>query len=214
VPLAPVIAAPPDPAGATSTAPDTGVAPPADGFERALAAQNASVGAQMPTVTLGQMVEYAASGALRGAPPVGAFDSLGPNAEVAVAAGRPASALSGAGTQVLGVAERYLGTPYLWGGTDPAKGLDCSGFVQQVFSDLGIRLPRVSIDQSRQGDAVASLAEARPGDLLFWGGTGSRPNHIGIYAGDGMMIHAPQAGDVVRYQEVSGTPHAIRRVIP
>lgn len=209
MPLAPVTAAPPEQAGATSAAPGTPAAPPADGFERALAAQ-------LPTVTLGQMVAYAASGTLRGAPPVGAFDSLGPASAMAAtpAPGRPASASSGAGAQVLGVAERYLGIPYLWGGTDPAKGLDCSGFVQQVFSDLGIRLPRVSIDQSRQGTPVASLAEARPGDLLFWGGTGSRPNHIGIYAGDGMMIHAPQAGDVVRYQEVSGTPNAIRRVIP
>ena len=56
--------------------------------------------------------------------------------------------------------------PYLWGGTDPAKGLDCSGFVQRSFRDIGVELPRVSADQARAGRPVASLAEARPGDLV------------------------------------------------
>ena len=129
------------------------------------------------------------------------------------AADRPASALTGPGAQVLSAGERYLGVPYKWGGTDPATGFDCSGFVQQVYADLGVRLPRVSIDQSREGVPVASLDEARPGDLVFWNGNGSRPNHIGIYAGEGRMLVAPSSGDVVRYQEISRTPHEIRRIV-
>ena len=60
-------------------------------------------------------------------------------------------------------ARRYLGIPYVWGGTDPAKGLDCSGLVQLVFRDLGYSLPRGAADQAKQGTPVARLADARPG---------------------------------------------------
>jgi cell wall-associated NlpC family hydrolase len=61
---------------------------------------------------------------------------------------------------------------------------------------------------------VAALAEARPGDLVYWNGKGGRPNHIRIYVGDGKMMHAPRSGDVVKYDSVrSAPPDAIRRVI-
>lgn len=124
-----------------------------------------------------------------------------------------AAADDGAGGRVIAAAGDYLGVPYRWGGTDPATGLDCSGFVQRVFADLGVSLPRVSADQSRAGQAVPSLAEARPGDLVYWRGRGGRPNHIGIYAGGGQMIHAPRTGDVVKVDSVrSAPPDAIRRV--
>ena len=76
------------------------------------------------------------------------------------------------GDQVVADARKYLGIPYVWGGTDPAKGLDCSGLVQRVYADLGIDLPRVSQDQARVGQAVPSLAQARPGDLSA---SGRRP---------------------------------------
>lgn len=115
------------------------------------------------------------------------------------------------GGDVVAAARRYLGVPYRWGGTDPRTGLDCSGFVQRVYRDLGIDLPRVSRDQARAGRPVASLAEARPGDLVAFG---SPVDHIGIYVGDGKMIVAPRSGEVVRVQEVYRTPTAIRRIIP
>ena len=126
------------------------------------------------------------------------------------------TALSGAtpgakGSQVIAAAEKYLGVPYVWGGTDPAKGLDCSGFVQRVYGDLGVELPRVSRDQARAGTPVASMDQALPGDLIAFG---SPVDHIGIYAGDGKMIVAPSRGDVVKYQDVYRTPTAIRRIIP
>ncbi|HVM19820.1 MAG TPA: transglycosylase SLT domain-containing protein [Egibacteraceae bacterium] len=117
---------------------------------------------------------------------------------------------AGGGVDVIAAAKRYLGVPYLWGGTDPNKGLDCSGFVQRVYADLGIDLPRVSRDQARAGTAVASLAQARPGDLIAFG---SPVDHIGIYVGDNKMIVAPRRGDVVKIQEVYRTPTAIRRII-
>jgi cell wall-associated NlpC family hydrolase len=114
------------------------------------------------------------------------------------------------GSDVVDVAQRYLGVPYVWGGDDPA-GFDCSGFVQYVFAQVGLDLPRVSSDQARVGQPVASLAEARPGDLVAFN---SPVDHIGIYAGNGMMVVAPHRGDVVKLQAVYEQPTAIRRVLP
>jgi hypothetical protein len=116
---------------------------------------------------------------------------------------------------VVAEAQKYLGVPYLWGGTDPAKGLDCSGFTQLVFGNLGIDLPRTSSQQATSGRAVASVAEARPGDLVFFDNSSSRAgvDHVGIYVGNGKMIAAPQAGESVKVQDV-GSPTVIRRVLP
>jgi hypothetical protein len=115
------------------------------------------------------------------------------------------------GDAIVAAARRYLGVPYVWGGTDPATGLDCSGFVQQVFGDLGIELPRVSRDQAQVGQPVGSLAEARPGDLLAFN---SPVSHVAIYLGDGKMIHAAGRGKDVRITDVYETPTAIRRLTP
>ncbi|RBY86067.1 NlpC/P60 family protein [Blastococcus sp. TF02A-26] len=127
----------------------------------------------------------------------------------------PGAGDGSAGAQVVAAASRYLGVPYAWGGTDPASGLDCSGLVQRVYKDLGIDLPRTSSQQATAGRPVASLAEARPGDLVFFDNSSSRAgiDHVGIYIGDGKMIAAPQAGEVVKVQSV-GDPSLIRRVLP
>ncbi|PRY49409.1 cell wall-associated NlpC family hydrolase [Geodermatophilus tzadiensis] len=128
----------------------------------------------------------------------------------------PASAAgSGPEARVVAEASKYLGVPYAWGGTDPSVGLDCSGLVQLVYGGLGIDLPRTSSQQATAGTPVASLGEARPGDLVFFDNSPSRPgiDHVGIYVGDGKMIAAPQAGETVRVQDV-GTPTLIRRVLP
>ncbi|MBW8824807.1 MAG: transglycosylase SLT domain-containing protein [Acidobacteria bacterium] len=126
-----------------------------------------------------------------------------------------ANSLTGSGASVTGdavVADslKYMGVPYKWGGTDPATGLDCSGFVQRVYGDLGVDLPRVAADQAKTGDSVPSPAEAKPGDLVAFG---SPVDHIGIYVGDGKMIEAPHTGDVVKVADITGTPTAIRRVV-
>ncbi len=127
----------------------------------------------------------------------------------------PSSAGGGLESQVVAAAQRYLGVPYAWGGTDPSVGLDCSGLVQRVFADLGIDLPRTSSQQATAGTPVASLDEARPGDLVFFDNSSSRPgiDHVGIYVGDGKMIAAPQEGESVKVQDV-GDPTLIRRVLP
>lgn len=90
---------------------------------------------------------------------------------------------------VLKIAYNYLGVPYVWGGTTP-RGFDCSGFVQYVYAQRGIYLPRTTYEQVNVGRRV-SRSQLRPGDLCHF------PGHVGIYIGDGMMIHAPKPGDVV-----------------
>ena len=116
---------------------------------------------------------------------------------------------------VVSEAAKYLGVPYQWGGTDPSKGLDCSGLTQLVYKNLGIELPRTASQQATSGQAVASLADARPGDLVFFDYSSSRPgvDHVGIYVGNGKMIAAPQEGETVKVQDV-GNPTVIRRVLP
>ena len=118
------------------------------------------------------------------------------------------------GQQAVAQAETFLGVPYQWGGTDPATGVDCSGLVQDVYSRLGVDLPRTSQEQALVGTAVGSLAQAQPGDLVFYpgsDGTATAPGHVGIYIGNGQMIDAPHAGADVRVDPV-GTPTEIRRV--
>jgi cell wall-associated NlpC family hydrolase len=107
------------------------------------------------------------------------------------------------------IAQRYLGVPYVWGGESPS-GFDCSGLLQHVYGQLGVRLPRVAADQARAGQPVASLADARPGDLVAFG---EPVDHIGIYAGNNLMVVAPKTGDVVKVQEIYREPSAIRRVL-
>jgi soluble lytic murein transglycosylase-like protein len=119
------------------------------------------------------------------------------------------------GADVVAEAKKYLGVPYVWGGTSP-DGLDCSGLVQLVYKNLGIDLPRVSYQQAEAGTPVASMAEAQPGDLIAWDNS-SRNNgvdHIAIYIGDGKMIEAPRTGLDVRIIDVPSTPDVIRRVLP
>ena len=113
---------------------------------------------------------------------------------------------------VVAEARKYLGIPYVWGGTDPKTGLDCSGLVQLVYKNLGVDLPRVSYQQATEGRAVPNMAQARPGDLLAFGSPSV--NHIAIYIGGGKMIHAPRPGEQVEVSDVYATPVAIRRVLP
>lgn len=124
----------------------------------------------------------------------------------------PASASENA---VVAQAQKYIGVPYVWGGTDGSKGLDCSGLTQLVYKNLGIDLPRTASQQATAGRPVASIADARPGDLVFFDYSSARAgvDHVGVYVGGGKMIAAPQAGEAVKLQDV-GTPTVIRRILP
>jgi cell wall-associated NlpC family hydrolase len=114
------------------------------------------------------------------------------------------------GDDVVASAKKYLGTPYVFGSTDPSKGLDCSALVQRAYKDLGVQLPRLSYEQAEAGQPVASLAEAKPGDILAFD---SPVDHVGIYLGDNKMIAAPKPGDHVKIESVYEKPTHIRRVV-
>lgn len=106
---------------------------------------------------------------------------------------------------VLGAAESAVGVNYVWGGNSLARGVDCSGLVQQAFRAAGIAMPRVSNAQANVGQQIGSINEAQPGDLLSWDNS-SRNNgadHIAIYLGNGMMIEAPRRGAKVQVVPVS-----------
>jgi cell wall-associated NlpC family hydrolase len=100
----------------------------------------------------------------------------------------------------VGIAEQYLGVPYVWGGASPS-GFDCSGLVMYVYAQLGVSLPHYAGSQYSYPNAVhPSRSELQPGDLVFFAGLG----HVGIYIGGGQFIHAPHTGTVVSIDSLSG----------
>jgi peptidoglycan DL-endopeptidase CwlO len=99
---------------------------------------------------------------------------------------------------VVGIAMRYLGVPYRWGGASPS-GFDCSGLVMYVFAQIGVPLPHSSYAMFGMGTPV-SISQLQPGDLVFFSGA----SHMGIYIGGGQFIHAPHTGDVVKISSLSG----------
>jgi cell wall-associated NlpC family hydrolase len=118
---------------------------------------------------------------------------------------------------VLTFAVAQLGKPYLWGAQGP-ESYDCSGLVVASFAQLGLALPRVTYDQVNVGTPIYVATEVAPGDLLFFTGSdpgpAGAPGHVGIYLGSGVMVHAPQTGDVVKVSPVlwDGVV-AIRRIV-
>ncbi|WP_081737845.1 C40 family peptidase [Arthrobacter sp. H41] len=166
-----------------------------------------------PASPAGMFAEVlAATGAGRAPDPAALFGvppAVAPVAET----GTGSTAVSGAAAQVVEAAKKYQGVPYVWGGTDPASGLDCSGFVQRAYADIGIELPRVTWDQMNSGIKVDSLAEAQPGDLLFSLSGG----HVSMYLGGNQAIDAPQPGKTVAVRDLWETDAnltTIRRVVP
>ncbi|MDQ0372097.1 cell wall-associated NlpC family hydrolase [Cellulomonas humilata] len=98
------------------------------------------------------------------------------------------------GNAVLEIAARYVGTPYLSGGTTP-DGFDCSGFTSYVYAQLGITLPRTSSGQKAAG-TIVSRADAQPGDLIW------SPGHISIYAGGNEQIDSPRPGTTIQFRAI------------
>lgn len=98
-------------------------------------------------------------------------------------------------------AERFVGIPYRWGGDNVVEGMDCSGFVRAVYNLCGLSIPRTSRDQYRAGDAV-SRQDLQDGDLVFFGASADKINHVGIYVGGGKFVHAPRRGEEIRVTSV------------
>lgn len=96
--------------------------------------------------------------------------------------------------KLMSEAMRYLGTRYVWGGSDLVNGVDCSGFTQQLFAKVGIYLPRTAEQQSKVGTPVGRLDLLQPGDrLYFCDSNKTRINHTGIYIGNGYFIHSSRS---------------------
>jgi N-acetylmuramoyl-L-alanine amidase len=105
------------------------------------------------------------------------------------------------GQAVLEIAKRYLGLAYRYGGNSPSTGFDCSGFVKYVYGQMGVTLNRVAADQMKNGIAV-DFSQIQVGDIIGFYNSSGYISHVGIYAGNGMMIHSPQTGDVIKYESV------------
>lgn len=115
---------------------------------------------------------------------------------------------AGLGQQIANYGLQFVGNPYVYGGTSLTNGADCSGFVQSVYKNFGINLPRTSGEQGACGSAVASLAEAQPGDLIWYSG------HIGIYIGNGQIVHASSAKTGIKVSNANyRTILSIRRIV-
>jgi cell wall-associated NlpC family hydrolase len=114
------------------------------------------------------------------------------------------------GQQIVNFAENYLGYPYVWGGTSPDTGFDCSGFVKYVFAQMGYSLSRTAAQQTTNGYSVTDL---EVGDLVFFNGTYSSntaASHVGIYIGDNQFIHAASGG--IKITSLSEDYYAARYV--
>jgi cell wall-associated NlpC family hydrolase len=112
------------------------------------------------------------------------------------------------GAAPLRAALTKMNMPYVWGATGP-NSFDCSGLVQWAYQQVGVSLPRTTYDQVNVGSPV-SKANLQPGDLVF---SYADNHHVGIYAGDGKVLNAFDAGDVVRYSELSQIPFNTARRI-
>jgi cell wall-associated NlpC family hydrolase len=139
-----------------------------------------------------------------------------PASEAAVGSADMVPAMPGGiANQVLSLALSLTGRPYRNGGADPS-GFDCSGFVQYVFSRVGIGMPRTVADQFA---VTASVGASSAADLLFFQTTAPGPTHVAIALGDGRFVHAPSSRGVVRVERLDAAYWrerlvAIRRALP
>lgn len=112
------------------------------------------------------------------------------------------------GASIANYALKFVGNPYVYGGTSLTEGADCSGFVQSVFRNFGISLPRTSGEQAQCGTNIGGIGNARQGDLVCYSG------HIGIYIGNGQIVHASSAKTGIKVSNASYRPIlSVRRIV-
>lgn len=110
---------------------------------------------------------------------------------------------SNRGAAALAAAKSKVGTPYVWGATGPSS-FDCSGLTSWAFAQAGYTIPRMSQDQANAGTRISSQSALKPGDLVIFY---SDLHHVGFYAGNGQVLHAPKPGANVRYESINNMPY-------
>jgi cell wall-associated NlpC family hydrolase len=136
------------------------------------------------------------------AAPAGAIvdeSQRGPNAVVAASPTR--------GERAVKLAVEMVGTPYRWGGESPSSGFDCSGLVRWAYGRVGIELPHNSYALFGEGRRVRA-SRMEPGDILFFEGLG----HVGLYVGNGRMVHSPETGRTVEVVRLAATNYGARLI--
>jgi cell wall-associated NlpC family hydrolase len=132
-------------------------------------------------------------------PPGVQAETLAPPKPRQLASAHHLSASLRFGKKVVKYAKHLIGVPYVYGGSSPRSGFDCSGFVRYVYSHFGVSLPHSSYADLNRGRHVGRW-KLHPGDILFFDHAG----HVGIYVGKGHFIHAPHTGTVVRIETLAG----------
>lgn len=124
-----------------------------------------------------------------------------------------ANAAASRRSQVVNYALQFVGNRYVWGGTSLTNGVDCSGFTMQVMKKFGVSLPHYSGSQAKMGKKVTS-ATMKPGDLIFYAGSGGTINHVALYIGNGQVVHAASRKSGIKISTWNyRTPVAIRNVL-
>ncbi len=121
------------------------------------------------------------------------------------------------GQEIANYAVQFVGNPYQWGGTSLTNGADCSGFVYAVYKQFGYTLPRVSRDQSRSAgvaEVTPNLSSLQAGDLIFYGDSSGRVDHVAMYIGNGKVVHASNYREGIKISTWNyRTPINARRIV-
>lgn len=166
-----------------------------DSTWRELYRANRDVISNPTSIYPGQSIRLGGGGSASQAAPVSSGGGGGARVD-----GGSAAQAGGFEQQLLNEASQLEGVPYVYGGSTPAEGFDCSGFTSYVFAQAGKTIPRTSSQQAAAATPVSG-DDLRPGDLIFYSPGGS-VSHVAIYAGDGMVWEAPGSGTQVRYAPV------------
>jgi cell wall-associated NlpC family hydrolase len=121
---------------------------------------------------------------------------------------------SSVGQEIADYAVKFVGNPYVWGGTSLTNGADCSGFVQSIYSHFGYGITRTSRDQAASAGREVSIDSRQPGDLIFYRNSSGVVNHVAIYIGNNKVVHASNAREGIKISSFNyRTPYKIRRIV-